>query len=86
MIVDSKRIILPEKKTPTCLPAVEEHADDLDDSNEAEAGEEGEAEHVQLHVRPVDLHRGVLPHHLEVRVMMMTFMHSTSEATKAMVW
>ena len=71
---------------PTCLPAVEEHADDLDDSYEAEAGEEGEAEHVQLLVRPVDLHRGVLSHHLEVMLMMMTFMHSTSEATKAMVW
>ena len=51
---------------PTCLPAVEEHADDLDDSDETEAGEEGEAEHVQLLVRPVDLHRGVLPHHLGV--------------------
>ena len=72
--------------TPTCLPAVEEHADDLDDSDEAEAGEEGEAEHVQLLVRPVDLHRGVLPHHLGVMLMMMTFMNSTSEATKAMVW
>ena len=65
---------------------MEEHADDLDDSNETEAGEKGEAEHVQLLVRPVDLHRGVLPHNLGVRVMMMTFMHSTSEATKAMVW
>ena len=49
---------------PTCLPAVEEHADDLDDSDETEAGEEREAEHVQLLVRPVDLHRGVLSHHL----------------------
>ena len=49
---------------PTCLPAVEEHADDLDDSDETEAQEEGETEHVELHVGPVDPHEGPLSDHL----------------------
>ena len=48
----------------TCLPAMEKHPNNLDDSDQAEAQEEGKAEHVQLQVRPIDLHGGRLPDHL----------------------
>ena len=47
----------------TCLPAMEKHSNNLDDSDQAKAKEEGKAEHVQLQVAPVDPHGGPLPDH-----------------------
>ena len=52
------------KSSRTCLPTMEKHPNNLDDSDETEAQEESETEHVKLHVGPVDPHEGRLPDHL----------------------
>ena len=67
----------------TCLPAMEKHANDLDNGDEAEAQEEGKAEHVELQVRPVDPHCGRLAHHLKCQMSNVKCQMSNGKCQKA---